>query len=875
MFGTVDRRRRAVRRVRVIGAMVAAASLAGMLALAAGTPRASADAGSALTVSWANDRSSASSYQPARSDDASGHYGDFKNLKVTVSQTQNLIDQAVTVTATGLAPTTNLSNPGLSSNYLQLMQCWGDPSSATFSQNCAFGAWGNSGFDQSVGQSKLQLAGAGQDVYLRPSDVPFTSVYGQTSTPSGTLNGIQQFFTTSTGNEQDFVPIFSGPKTDNSTSIAFNVQSGASAPWLGCGDTAYPDGQQCWLVIVPRGTHSGSFKGATGARVCEPAIFGDSGYGTQTAAQIGSPLSKTCSFWNDRMVVPLNFAATGSKCPQGAPEVSTNGSMLMNAAMSSWQGSVCATKGGSVFNLINTAGLLTRKQLLQGTTKLAFLGQPVTAADDPDGAYLPSADIRYAPVANTAISIGFLIEKNTRVTKLKLTPRLVAKMLTQSYRLEIPPETNQFEVPYLPKNPLCITQDKEFTDLNPSTTGEFDTLCTSPSSGLIVSGPQGDDAIQLVWQWMEADRTAAAWLAGAPDERGMVVNPYYLPASNPASKGGGLGLVDLAKGPVDTFYRADQTSWPALNSSSLSLDSVAWNPFSNDFGGVATRILNGDSQQASGRIADLSSSVPTFFKAAPEIVGSGLAMMGVTDQPDVEQYGLDAAALQPANQPGFFVTPDDDSMAAAIGSQTPSRDPDPAGGMATVDFSKMSNRAYPLTVTVYAAMNINDSTLDLQTRARYATLVDYAVTTGQVQGTSRGQLPFGYAPLTRSQQIQSLELELILLGKLDPSTRPATAPTPGDTADAGEIADGGVPSTNDVSVGDSPQAVGDVAPGGITVTTPGAASNGAGTAAAPAAQRQKASATVAGQAALGGSLGAGILGMAAAPFLMRRKAITP
>ena len=854
--------------------MLATVSLAGFVAVSAGAQRASAVDTSAITVSWLNDNSAAAQYQPARpADDASGKLSDFKNLKVTVSQTSDLIDQAITVTATGVAATTGLGVSGSANNYLQIMQCWGDPAAATFRDNCAFGAWGNSGFDQGAAQAKVAQAGAGFGAYVRPDAVPFTSVYGESSKRNGTLNGLERFFNTSTSNEQDFVPIYDDSTTSNATSSEFNVQSAAAAPWLGCGDSSYPNGTKCWLVIVPRGTHSGDFSGSAASSCTGSPIVPDDGYGTVSAfGQVGSPLSSSCSFWDDRMVVPLTFLPVGSKCPEGAPEVGTNGSMLINAAMSSWQGAVCAGDQGSVFNLINTAGLLTRKQLLQGTTKLAFIGQPITAADDPSGQYLPSADIRYAPAVNAAISVGFLIERDTRVSDIKLTPRLVAKLLTQSYKMEVPAKTTDYAVDYLPNNPYCITQDPEFVALNKDVLSHVSTLCTASSSSLVLSGPAGDDAIQLLWQWIEADKSAAQWLQGTPDENGMVVNPYYLPASNPKALGGGLGDVDLATGPVDEFYKADQTAIPS-DVAGLSLDSIAWSPFSNDFGGVATRVLNGDTQQATGPIADRTVSPPALFKAAPELAGLGKAVMGVTDEVDVEQFGLDAASLQLPNKPGIFVSPTDSAMEAAVSARATAAFEKPASGMSTVDFSKLGNGAYPLTTTVYAAVNIADSTFDQPARLRYAHLLDYVATTGQQPGTQRGQLPEGYAPLTQDQSSQTLQLAGILDGSVDPNpAQPADSPAPETDADAD------IPSANDdfgvENAATSPVTDANEPAVAVNAATTGQGqSGGVGSAALP--QKQPAVRTAIGQAALGGSLGVGIAGMVAAPLLMRRKAVKP
>jgi hypothetical protein len=50
--------------------------------------------------------------------------GSFADLKVTVSQTQNLVNQVVRVSWEGGKPTRpDFGNLGV--NYLQIMQCWG------------------------------------------------------------------------------------------------------------------------------------------------------------------------------------------------------------------------------------------------------------------------------------------------------------------------------------------------------------------------------------------------------------------------------------------------------------------------------------------------------------------------------------------------------------------------------------------------------------------------------------------------------------------------------------------------------------------------------------------------------------------------------
>ena len=127
-----------------------------------------------MTVAWAGGNDPAvQKYQvdhkkmltdASGADAGSGHWDDFKNLKVTVSKTAGLRDEAVVVTATGMAPTSFWNGyPHLPSNFLQLMQCWGDdPLAADFAETCQFGAW-----SQGTGNDESDLGRVDAD-WTRP-----------------------------------------------------------------------------------------------------------------------------------------------------------------------------------------------------------------------------------------------------------------------------------------------------------------------------------------------------------------------------------------------------------------------------------------------------------------------------------------------------------------------------------------------------------------------------------------------------------------------------------------------------------------------------------------------------------------------------------
>ena len=64
-------------------------------------------------------------------------YRDFKSISVTVSQTQNITHQGITVTWSGAAPTVKTLSPLTS--FMQMMECYGDSSSGPDPTQCEFG----------------------------------------------------------------------------------------------------------------------------------------------------------------------------------------------------------------------------------------------------------------------------------------------------------------------------------------------------------------------------------------------------------------------------------------------------------------------------------------------------------------------------------------------------------------------------------------------------------------------------------------------------------------------------------------------------------------------------------------------------------------
>lgn len=82
---------------------------------------------------------------------------------------------------------------------------------------------------------------------------------------------------------------------------------------------------------------------------------------------------------------------------------------------------------------------------------------------------------------------------------MKLTPRLVAKLLTQSYRGAVEGQPD-----YLKNNPTGLTVDPEFLNLNPDYKGFA--AVTTPPDALVQLG--SSDLTTLLWNWIKADPDA-------------------------------------------------------------------------------------------------------------------------------------------------------------------------------------------------------------------------------------------------------------------------------------------------------------------------------------------------------------------------------
>jgi len=724
----------------------------------------------------------------------------FQNLKITVNQTRNLVNQAVSVTWTG-ATATSFVGPLVYGDFLQIFQCWGEDDGTHPEnpgpppQNCEFGGL--------EANPKAAGAGVGSELVKSrrvndPSDgvsaggviwKPFDAVDGTVVDAQADFSANDPYLTGAGGYWQNgYFNYYSTNEDvtavthpDGTGAELFTVDTGLEAPGLGCGQQIepLPDGTtripKCWLVIVPRGD----------AQQENPPGLQTSDQPVQT-----SPMSAPA--WRNRIAVPLDFNPVDTPCPIGATERRIVGSELATPAVTSWQPKLCSSPNSPPYNYSSISDDLARQQLLsvvQGSAGMAVMSRPIDPATTD-----PANPVVYAPLTLSGAVIGFNVERlpaidgitgvpldpaeaaiaGVRVAQINLTPRLVAKLLSESYEYQF----GGFNPPYkwFKTNPSSVLTDPDFLQFNP----EFQKLVAGSygAGRLVLEQPTGDAAYE-VWRWVLADPEARDFLAGNPDPWGMTVNPVY--STDPARNPSGVAFGD----PIPNNYPKSepycaQANEPLVNAPGsplprpLCMLDIA--PYANsmEVAALAARTTN------DGAKATLDSGAPssdTAWVANGQQPAGRRAMFSVTDSASAARYGLQTANLSRAGDDGAgraFVAPDQAGLLAGEGAMGPSA----VTGVLQGDPASTTAGAYPLTMLTYAAAR--PRTLDPTARADYAAFIAYAVGDGQVPGLTLGTLPLGYAPLPASLTAQSLATaNLIATG--DPASTTTTSTTTSTT----------------------------------------------------------------------------------------------
>jgi hypothetical protein len=397
--------------------------------------------------------------------------GAFTGLKVTVNQTQNLVNQAISVSWTGGTPTQ--SSTAFQSDYLQVFECWGDPQSTSpantadpgpLPSQCQFGAESpslgsypvketGSEYSRVLSQGAWSTYGAlSQDpanwVDTTQNYVvePFKAVDGTTVDQQADYNynldpnnvkpfWLNPYFRFGTSNEVDFARTYQ----DGTGQALFQAQTGLQAPGLGCGQDLQPTAgggtttPQCWLVVVPRGTSSQE----------NPTGLADENVVT-------SPLAPQA--WANRIAIPLGFNPVGSSYSLDAGAQQITGSELAIAAVTSWQPALCAQPGSPAYSYVQNSDDAARQNIVAPTYGAAGMSVFSNPADPSQ--VDPSNPVVYAPLTLSGVVVAFNIQRvpavvggqaqpdeaalsGAQVEHVYLTPRLMAKLLTQSYQAQL------------------------------------------------------------------------------------------------------------------------------------------------------------------------------------------------------------------------------------------------------------------------------------------------------------------------------------------------------------------------------------------------------------------------------------------------------
>jgi hypothetical protein len=538
--------------------------------------------------------------------------------------------------------------------------------------------------------------------------------------------------------------------TNGTGSAEFDVFTTAENTTLGCSDTV-----ACSLVAVPiMGISCDSALLGTSPTAAELADLADCeetgayapGSSANAVLDDGADQSVTGSLWwspsnwRNRITVPLTFAPPANACSivNGKPVVDVYGSTLMLQATDQWEPSFCAGNTDK-FSFVQVASPEpeARSLVASGSADAAFTSYAQT------GGY--GRPVVNAPVAMTGFTISYAISGSNGepVTTLKLTPLLLAKLLTESYLA-----TAGYGDPALKKNPLNITDDPEFTALNPDVAQNPDGFGPAIAESELISLSSDSDVIEALTTYINDTPAARAFLNGTPDTsmsgEDMVVNPAYKGISLPVDQWPLLSTYE------STTFDNGASAAACLANSPEPLYSLIAAPLAN-LEDVSQAMQFEEPNSTVVCASNGGGTVNSMVAGTRQEAGSYF-MLGITPLADDQRYNLQTASLETTS--GTFVAPSNTSLAAVASLLKP----DNTTGTWPIPYSTFQTSAgasaYPGTMVVYAA--VPTSGLSPTDAADYASLLQFAVSTGQTPGSGVGQLPPGYLPLTQADGLGAL-----------------------------------------------------------------------------------------------------------------------
>jgi hypothetical protein len=536
---------------------------------------------------------------------------------------------------------------------------------------------------------------------------------------------------------------------DGRGSAQFDIWTSAENASLGCSQQV-----ACSLVAIPimgiscdaagqklpAGQRPGRRDAAAAEKLCTRTGHFAPGQLVQPQNQedlaVSGALWWSASNWRNRISVPLSFSPPSDACDVVSTDnsVSIYGSEPLIQATTQWAPHFCLNSKLFKFTHVQTGEPEARTLLDNGSIEAAF------TSGAPPGGY-QSRPVVSSPVAVSGFAISYVIDgaDGQPYTRLRLDPRLLAKLLTESYPAELPV---QQEDAALSHNPLNITLDPEFQKLNPGIPHGVD---ASEAAAALLAVNSDSDTVEALTSYIDADPAARAWLDGKPDRWGMRVNPKYKGIKLPVDRWPLLDTFEpkkwYASDNNDCLYHNPEPYLPLVAAPLATLEEVT------------------EALQFSIAQSDTVCSQIDGTTVGEKLVGQGRQpqgyrfMIGLTTVPEAQRYGLRTAAL--LTNHGRYVAPDKQSMAAAVRLLHP----DEHSGVWSTDYAGVvrdpsDETAYPGTMVVYLA--VPTSGLPKQDAADFAQLMRFAATRGQRPGLEVGDLPPGYLPMTKADGLAPL-----------------------------------------------------------------------------------------------------------------------
>lgn len=507
---------------------------------------------------------------------------------------------------------------------------------------------------------------------------------------------------------------------DGNGSVQFEVRSAVENESLGCSETV-----DCSIVVIPIVGLSCDQPATPSTRLDRECRLtgqfpaGESNFSNRGVDQAVSPsLWWSASNWRNRFSIPITFGLPPDVCQllDSRPAVPFYGSELLAQAALQWTPAYCLAKDRFKFQLNLFSDIAGFNLMQSGRAPAAVVSSAHerTVADP----------IAYAPTAVTGFGIGYVVDRPDNageVTNLRLTPRLVAKLLTQSY---LGSDLGRAH-PGIEDNPLGIMLDPEFTALNPG-------LSQTPqeAGAALLNLADDSDVVQQLTSWIAADPEAMAFVRGEPDEFGMVVNPSYR----------GIELPRQEWPLLDEYIPQTQDRCRQEN------PQVYFNQLASPvtrLRQIAEAVLDGWPNIQTRCEIDAATGRARIGRIDQQSFGSRF-VLGVISLGDAERYGLRVASLE--TDDGRFVGATDAGLSAAVSlSEQRGR-----LGPFVLDQRDVARdgRAYPGAMVVYTAARTRN--LEQEQADDVAQFIRVSTTEGQRPGTGNGELPGGYLPIRRT-----------------------------------------------------------------------------------------------------------------------------